>query len=160
VRVTARLSSMRIFPTLAIVFGATATVQASPSPGNLPQNRQPQTEARYQAKNQLAAVRLDASCDRAVVQLPANRHLDYLELRAGTTPFELRDVEVRFADGTSLHTGSRGLVEAHQGRVIDLPWHSAPVIAVIPQYQTARFRMPAQLAVFGVAEHHEWRASR
>ncbi|MBA2545015.1 MAG: hypothetical protein H0V17_35560 [Deltaproteobacteria bacterium] len=131
------------------------------SPSSLPQNRQPQTEERYQQRNELAEVHLDAFRQRAYVQLPRYAGaLDYLELRAGRTPFTLRDVEVRFADGTSLHTGSRGLVEAHEGRVIDLPRGSAKVIAVIPHYQTASFRAPAKLEVFGVPVHRGWQAMR
>jgi len=133
------------------------------SPSSLPQNQQPQTEERYLERNELAEVRLDAFRQRAIVQLPRYAgSLDYLELRAGSTPFTLRDVEVKFADGTSLHTGSRGLVEPHHGRVIDLPRGSAAVVAVIPHYQTAgAFRAPAQLEVFGVPEHRRgWRAMR
>lgn len=154
---------MRVLPALALLL-VSATASADhrtirfdddtwrTSPSRLPQNQQPQTEARYQPHNQLALARLDGLRDRAYVQLPRYAgDLDYLELRAGSTPFALRDVEVRFADGSSLHTGSRGLVEPHHGRVIDLPRGSAPVVAVIPHYETTgRFRAPARLEVFGV----------
>jgi hypothetical protein len=146
----------------AVRYGADETWRTSPS--SLPQNRQPQTEARYQERNELADVRLDAFRQRAIIQLPRYAGaLDYLELRAGRTPFTLRDVEVKFADGTSIHTGSRGLVEPFHGRVIDLPRGSAKVIAVIPHYLTAgSFRGPARLEVFGVPEHRRayWRAAR
>ena len=152
---------MRILPAV-LLLATTATASADhlsddwrTSPANLPQNRQPQTEARYQARNQLANVRLDAARSHAYVQLPHTaRHLDYLELRAGRTAFDLDDVEVKFADGSSLHTGDRGRIEPFQGRVIDLPAGCAQVVAVIPHYQTAgRFRA-AQLEVFGVPHHH------
>jgi hypothetical protein len=160
---------MRTLATLAVLATTTATAAADPRVGyrsdwrttsasELPQNRQPQTEERYQERNQLAEVRLDAFRQRTVVQLPRYQGaLDYLELRAGSTPFALADVEVRFADGTSLHTGSRGLVEAHHGRVIDLPRGSASVVAVIPHYQS---RGSARLEVFGVPEHRAWHAYR
>jgi hypothetical protein len=125
------------------------------SPSSLPWNQQPQTEQRYQLRNKLADVRLDAFRHRAYIQLPMQGDLDYLELRAGATPIMLRDVVVRFANGTEIHTGSRGVVEPFEGRVIDLPRNSAPVVAVIPQYETTR-RRGGQLEIFGVPEHH-WR---
>jgi hypothetical protein len=137
---------MYTLTTLAILAAANI------SPHDLPQNRQPQTEARYQQKNLLADVRLDCERDRSFVQLPATaRPLDYLELRAGRTAFALRDVAVQFADGSVIHTGSRGLVEPFEGRVIDLPRGSAPVVAVIPVYQSTG---SARLEVFGVPEHY------
>ncbi len=151
---------MRYLPAV-LLFATTATASADhlsgdwrSSPANLPQNRQPLTEARYQEKNQLADVRLDAARGRAYVQLPtASRHLDYLELRAGRTAFDLDDVEVKFADGSSLHTGDRGRVEPFQGRVIDLPAGCAQVVAIVPHYQSANRFRAAQLEVFGVPEH-------
>ncbi len=145
---------MRTLTTLAILATTAASASASPfiSARDLPQNRQPQTEARYQERNELAEVSLDCERDRAVVQLRQSaRPLDYLELRAGRTPFLLRDVAVRFADGSVIHTGSRGVVEPFEGRVIDLPRGSAPVVAVIPSYQS--MGTSAQLEVFGVPEH-------
>jgi hypothetical protein len=118
-----------------------------------PQNRQPQTEERYQQRNKLAEIGLVANNHHAYVQLPQyGRSLDYLELRAGRTPFALRDVVVQFADGTSLRTGSRGVVEAFEGRVIDLPHGCAPVVAVMPEYDAPGYR-GARLEVFGVPEH-------
>jgi hypothetical protein len=142
---------MRTLTTLAILAATTATAAASPR--DLPQNRQPQTEARYQQRNLLAEVGLDCERDRAVVQLPETaRPLDYLELRAGRTPFALRDVAVQFADGSVIHTGSRGVVEPFEGRVIDLPRGSAPVVAVLPAYQS--MGTSARLEVFGVPEHY------
>ncbi len=153
---------MRTLPAL-LLLATSATASADhldwrTSPASLPQNQQPMTEARYQEKNQLADVRLEAMRSRAVIQLPRTaRALDYLELRAGRTAVRLDDVEVRFADGTSLHTGDRGLVEPFQGRVIDLPRGSAPVTAIIPHYQAAN-RFGAKLEVFGVPEHFRtWR---
>lgn len=151
---------MRTIPALVILLATSATASADhasdfrTSPANLPQNQQPQTEARYRERNQLADVRLDAAARRTYVQLPQSaQHLDYLELRAGRTAFQLSDVEVRFADGTSLHTGSRGLVEPFEGRVIDLPAGCARVIAIIPHYQTSNRFRGARLEVFGVPEH-------
>ena len=138
---------MHTLATLAFI------ASASISPRDLPQNHQPQTEARYQEKNLLAQAALDCEHDRAYVQLPDTRRpLDYLELRAGRTAFALRDVAVQFADGSVIHTGSRGLVEPFEGRVIDLPRGSAAVVAVIPEYQSTG--RSAQLAVFGVPEHY------
>lgn len=140
----ARRTSMHTLTTLAILATTTST---------LPQNRQPQTEPRYQERNKLAEVGLDCEQHRAVVQLPeTGRPLDYLELRAGRTPFALRDVAVQFADGSVIHTGSRGIVEPFQGRVIDLPRGSAPVVAVLPTYQS--FGASPRLEVFGVPEHY------
>jgi hypothetical protein len=121
------------------------------SPRDLPWNQQPQTEERYQLRNKLTEVRLDGFRDRAYIQLPVQRGLDYLELRAGATPIALTDVVVRFADGTEIHTGSRGIVEPFQGRVIDLPHGSSPV-ALIPQYDLTR-RRGGRLEIFGVHEH-------
>ncbi len=126
-----------------------------------PQNRQPQTEPRYQMCNQLAVARLAAWEDHAYIELPGYaRSLDYLELRAGATPIALRDVVVRFGDGSSIHTGSRGVVEPFEGRVIDLPRGGAPVVAVIPHYQAPVQRGHATLQVFGVPEHRVWRHGR
>jgi hypothetical protein len=119
-----------------------------------PQNRQPQTEPRYQERNKLADVGLPAYGNRAFVQLPQyGGSLDYLELRAGRTPVALRDVVVQFADGSSIHTGSRGVVQPFEGRVIDLPSGCAPVVAVMPEYDTPGYRT-ARLELFGVHEHH------
>jgi hypothetical protein len=150
---------MRTFTTMLLVaLTSTASAQTwrAPTNANLPQNRQPQTEERYQPRNQLADVRLEAGRERAFIRLPrTGRQIDYLELRAGRVPFTLIDVEVRFADGTSIHTGDRGLVEPFEGRVIDLPRRTSPVIAVVPRYQT-RGRAPARLQVFGVRQHGRW----
>lgn len=158
---------MRILTVLTLL-AATATASADPhwrSPSNLPQNRQPQTEARYLERNKLAEVRLDTRRDRAYVQLPRTGALDYIELRAGRTPFTLRDVEVRFADGTSIRTGSRGFVEPHHGRVINLPRRASPPVALILHYRTAGTRAAwvrgARLEVFGVPEYRrDWRGMR
>lgn len=137
----------------------TALAQTWQPPTNVPQNRQPQTEERYQPRNQLADVRLAPGADRAVIQLPrTGRPLDYLELRAGRSRFTLVDVEVMFADGTSIHTGDRGMVEPFEGRVIDLPRYAAPVTGVVAHYRTAGYR-PAHLQVFGVPEHR-WYSRR
>jgi hypothetical protein len=143
-----------------ILFGMAATASAQPN-RDLPQNRQKQTESeRYQARNQLADVRLDASGGRALIQLsPTTRPIDYLELRAGRTPITLVDVEVQFADGTSIRTGDRGRVEPFEGRVINLPRHSSAVVALIPTYR-ASSHYGARLQVFGVPEHHGRRAAR
>jgi hypothetical protein len=124
-----------------------------------PQNQQPQTEERYQPRNKLADIGLAAHGNRAYVQLPQySGSLDYLELRAGQTRVELRDVVVRFADGTSIHTGSRGVVEPFEGRVIDLPRGCAPVVSVMPEYATGY--AGARLELFGVQEHrNDWRYS-
>ncbi|HUS29729.1 MAG TPA: hypothetical protein VMZ53_14595 [Kofleriaceae bacterium] len=119
---------------------------------NAPQNRQPQTEERYQERNKLADAGLSPYSNHAVVQLPqAGGSLDYLELRAGRTRVALRDVVVQFADGSTIHTGSRGVVEPFEGRVIDLPSGCAQVVAVMPEYETPGHG--ASLEVFGVHEH-------
>jgi len=143
-----------------ILFGMAATASAQPN-RYLPQNRQKQTETeRYEPRNQLADVRLDPSGGSAVIQLPqTTRPIDYLELRAGRAAITLVDVEVQFADGTSMHTGDRGRVEPFEGRVINLPRHSSSVVAVVPTYRTWSHR-GARLQVFGVPEHHGWRAAR
>ena len=141
---------------LVLGLGGVASAQTwrTPANANAPQNRQPQTEARYQPRNQLANVRLEPGSDRAYIQLPAsNRPLDYLELRGGRTRFTLDDVEVMFGDGTSIRTGDRGVVEPFEGRVIDLPQHTAPVTAIVAHYRTSG-RWPAHLQVFGVREHN------
>jgi len=161
---------MRSLTTLGILAALTATASADhfrdrgggfqyqqqysqPSLRYAPQNRQPQTEERYQERNKLADVGLAGYGNRAYVQLPQTGALDYLELRAGRTPVALRDVVVQFADGTSIHTGSRGVVEPFEGRVIDLPAGCAQVTAVIPEYETPG--RGAHLEIFGVPEH--WR---
>lgn len=132
---------------------ASAQSYRQPPNANLPQNQQPQTEERYQRKNQLADVSLDARRSRAYIQLPrTGRPLDYLELRAGRARVTLDDVEVKFADGTSIHTGDRGVVEPFEGRVINLPNRASPVIAIVPHYRTPG-RVPGRLQVFGVAQH-------
>ncbi|NVB79753.1 MAG: hypothetical protein HOV81_15260 [Kofleriaceae bacterium] len=131
-----------------------ASAQRWQSPQTAPQNRQPQTEERYQARNQLADVRLNPGRDRAYIQLPrTGRPLDYLELRAGRARLMLDDVEVKFADGTSIHTGDRGVVQPFEGRVVNLPRRAAPVTAIVASYRTIGRRMPARLQVFGVPEH-------
>lgn len=147
---------MRILTTVLFMTVSTiASAQSWRSPANQPQNRQPKTEERYQPRNELADVRLEPGRDRAYIQLPqSGRQLDYLELRAGRMPVTLTDVEVKFADGRSIHTGDRGRVEPFEGRVIDLPRGSAPVTAVVAHYRTGRYRAPARLQVFGVRQHH------
>lgn len=145
-----------------ILFGSAATASAQPIPpnANLPQNRQPQTEERYQPRNQLADVRLDDRRDRAYIQLPrTGRQLDYLELRAGRVRINLIDVEVRFANGQTIHTGDRGVMEPFEGRVIDLPRRASPVIAIVPHYRSLGGRRDARLQVFGVSQHvtRRWR---
>lgn len=156
-----RILTAFLFTTLATATAASAQGWRPPANANAPQNRQPQTEERYQRQNQLADVRLEPGRDRAYIQLPrTGRPLDYLELRAGRMPVTLIDVEVKFADGRSIHTGDRGRVEPFEGRVIDLPRRSAPVTAVVAHYRTARGRMPARLQVYGVAEHRRWYRDR
>ena len=136
-----------------ILFGTAVTASAQPN-ANLPQNRQPQTEERYQPRNQLADVRLDDRRDRAYIALPrTGRRIDYLELRAGRVRINLIDVEVRFANGQSFHTGDRGVMEPFEGRVIDLPNRASPVIAIVPHYQALGRRADARLQVFGVSQH-------
>lgn len=133
-----------------------APAYSSYSLRDAPQNRQPQTEPRYQELNKLADVGLAGYGNRAFVRIPQTGPLDYLELRAGHVPVALRDVVVQFADGTFIHTGSRGVVEPYEGRVIDLPRGHAPVIAVMPEYDTPA-RGAARLEVFGVPEQrHSW----
>ena len=155
---------MRILTALLFTtaLSATAAAQQWRDPAHLPQNRQPMTEERYQPRNQLADVRLDAGRGRAVIPLPrTGRPLDYLELRAGRVPLTLVDIEVRFADGTSIRTGDRGLVEPFEGRVVNLPRRAAPVTAITAHYQTAGYRRaPARLQIFGVREHRDYRAER
>jgi hypothetical protein len=152
---------MRILTTLLFLTASTAaSAQGWRSPANAPQNRQPQTEERYQPRNELADVRLEPGRNSAFIRLPQRgRPLDYLELRAGRMPVTLTDVEVRFADGRTIHTGDRGRVEPFEGRVIDLPRGAAPVTAVVAHYRTARARMPARLQVFGVRQHR-WNRDR
>ena len=149
---------MRTLTTIGLLALMTATSTAGTySLRYAPQNRQPQTEARYQPRNKLADIGLAAYSDHAFVQLPQyGGSLDYLELRAGQTPVTLRDVVVTFADGRTIHTGSRGVVEPFEGRVIDLPRGSAPVVSVMPEYETCS--SGAHLEVFGVQEHRrDWR---
>lgn len=135
---------------------ATAAANHSYAPSSLrdaPQNQQPQTEARYQEHNKLVDIGLPAYSHRAAIQLPrVGRSLDYLELRAGRTPLMLRDVVVQFADGSTLHTGSRGVVEPYEGRVIDLPRGCAPVVSVTPEYDAYGYG-GTRLEIFGVPEH-------
>jgi hypothetical protein len=139
---------------LVLALSGTASAQQWQSPDRLPQNRQPQTEERYQARNQLADVRLQPGRNRAYIQLPRTRQrLDYLELRAGRARLALDDVEIKFADGTSIHTGDRGVVRPFEGRVVNLPRRAAPVTAVVASYRTVGRRVPARLQVYGVPEH-------
>ena len=141
---------------LAIILLGMATT-ASAQPTHYRPQRQPQTEERYQEHNKLADVRLDAHRNRAYVQLRHNaRRLDYLELRAGRAPINLVDVEVRFADGTTMRTGDRGVVEPFEGRVIDLPRRTSAVVAVIPHYRALGRRDVARLQIFGVPERARW----
>jgi hypothetical protein len=115
----------------------------------------PQTEARYQERNKLAEVSADPRDGRDVIQLPAG-DFDYLELRARDAPIVLRDVMVQFADGSVMHTGSRGTIIPGQGRVVDLPRGRSPVVALIADYGGGYRRWertPARLEVFGVPEH-------
>jgi hypothetical protein len=153
---------MRILTTILALSLSTTIASAEPRrTRDAPQNRQPLTEERYQPRNQLADVRLDPGRDRAYIRLPrTGRQLDYLELRAGRVPVTLIDVEVRFADGTSIRTGDRGRVEPFEGRVIDLPRRTAAVTAVIAHYRTPRYRTPARLQVFGVRDHRGNRPNR
>lgn len=144
-----------LITTLFLATTATASAQSYRQPPNakLPQNQQPQTEERYQPRNQLADVALDARRSRAYIQLPrTGKQLDYLELRAGRARVTLDDVEVKFADGTSIHTGDRGVVDPFEGRVIDLPNRASPVIAIVPHYRTPGHQA-GRLQVFGVAQH-------
>jgi hypothetical protein len=145
---------MRILTTFLFLAVSSSATAQPPANANLPQNRQKQTEDRYQPRNQLADVRLAAGRNRAFIQLPrTGRPIDYLELRAGRARFTLINVEVRFADGTSINTGDRGLVQSFEGRVINLPRRAAPVIALVATYRTVGRRIPARLQVFGVREH-------
>ena len=140
--------------TFILTVSGVAGAQTWRSPANLPQNQQPQTETRYQPRNQLADVRLVPGQNRAYIQLPrTGRALDYLELRAGRARYTLDDVEVVFADGTSIHTGDRGVLEPFEGRVIDLPHRASMVTAVVAHYRTLNQRWPGRLQVFGVREH-------
>lgn len=149
-----RILTTVLFASLSLATAASAQTWRPPANANAPQNRQPQTEERYQPRNQLADVQLDPRRDRAYIRLPqTGRPLDYLELRAGRVPVTLVDVEVKFADGRSMHTGDRGLVEANEGRVINLPRDASAVTAVIAHYRTSYRRAPARLQVFGVREH-------
>jgi hypothetical protein len=146
---------------LLLLGSGVASAQSYPSNRSLPQNRQPQTEERYQQRNELADVRLDGGRDSAFIQLPiTGQPLDYLELRAGRARLFLNDVEVIFADGSSMHTGDRGVIQPFEGRVIDLPHHASAVTAVIPHYQTFGYRRFARLQVFGVPEHRDRRWAR
>ena len=139
-----------------ILFLTLATTAASADPYRGPANN-PQTQERYQPRNQLADVRLDAGRGRAVIPLPTTRRpLDYLEIRAGRVPVTLVDVEVRLADGRVVNSGDRGLVEPFEGRVIDLPRGSI-VTAVTARYRTSSHRMPARLQVFGVRDQRAYR---
>jgi hypothetical protein len=144
-----------IVPILVVGLSGIAAADTPPANANLPQNRQPQTEERYQARNQLADVRLDAGSTRAEIQLPSTgRQLDYLELRAGRARFALDDVEVLFNDGTTIRTGDRGVLQPFEGRVINLPRHAAAVVGVVAHYRTLGRRLAsAELQVFGVPEH-------
>jgi len=153
-------SLTHIVPFLVIAFSGIAAAQP-PANATYPQNRQKQTEERYQARNELADVRLDAGRGRAEIQLPATRRqLDYLELRAGHARFALDDVEVLFTDGSSIHTGDRGVVEPFEGRVINLPHNAAGVAGIVAHYRTLGHRRSAELQVFGVPEHNRTRWSR
>ncbi len=144
----------------SILLACAATASAQPN-ANLPQNRQPQTEERYQPRNRLANVRLDADRGRSYIQLPrTGRRLDYLELRAGRTRINILDVEVRFADGRVIHTGDRGIMEPFEGRVIDLPRNAAPVVAIVPHYRTLGRRDVARLEIYGVPERVAYRRYR
>lgn len=146
-------SLIALATTSVLALSGLASAQTWQSPQRLPQNRQPQTEERYQARNQLADVRLMTGRDRAYIQLPRTGQLDYLELRAGRAKFALDDVQVMFADGTSIHTGDRGVLQPFEGRVVNLPRRSSPVTAVVAHYRTLGRQMPARLQVFGVPEH-------
>ncbi|HTL33380.1 MAG TPA: hypothetical protein VL326_09655 [Kofleriaceae bacterium] len=140
--------------TLVLAFSGVAAAQSN---AGLPQNRQKQTEERYQTRNQLADVRLDARSTRAEIQLPyTGKRIDYLELRAGRGRFALDDVEVLFDDGTSIRTGDRGVVEPNQGRVINLPRHAGSVVGLVAHYRTLGRRWGgAELQVFAVPEHYD-----
>lgn len=154
------MRSLKILvPSLVLALSGVASAQSN---AGLPQNRQPQTEERYQARNQLAAVRLDAGQGRAEIQLPLTaRSLDYIELRAGRARFALDDVEVNFADGTSIRTGDRGVLKPFEGRVVNLPRRASPVVSIVAHYRTlSRRGRVAEIQVFGVAEHDRRRWSR
>lgn len=143
---------------LVLAFSGVAAAQPN---ATLPQNRQKQTEPRYQTRNELAVVRLDARSTRADIQLPRSGRLDYLELRAGRARFALDDVEVLFADGSTIRTGDRGIVEPFEGRVINLPRRAAAVVGLVAHYRTMGHRWGgAELQVFGVPEHSHNRWSR
>jgi hypothetical protein len=145
--------------TTSLLLAASGLASAQ-SNAHLPQNRQKQTEERYQPQNQLADVRLKPGRNAAYVQLPrTDRPIDYLEIRAGRAKVTLVDVEVLFADGTSIHTGDRGVVEPFEGRVVNLPRRSSEVTGIVAHYR-AGHRIPARLQVFGVPEHNGYRWSR
>jgi hypothetical protein len=132
-----------------------------PSNRYLPQNQQPQTEPRYQAFNKLAEIVVCPQRGRDVIRIPEHQpRLDYLELRAIGGSVAIRDVAIRFADGHVIHTGSRGVIVPGQGRVIDLPPGSAPVVAVVPSYGAIGYDRydgsAVRLELFGVPNHQRW----
>jgi hypothetical protein len=105
---------------------------------------------RYQAQNKLAEVSADPRDGRDVIRLP-HEDFAYLELRGQNAPIALRDVEIRFVDGTVMHTGSRGVIVPGQGREVQLPVNAPPIEAIITDYGPQRWdRTPARLEVFGV----------
>jgi hypothetical protein len=149
---------MRSLLTISCILGLSAGVaSAQPwNPYNPSQQRrtQPQTEERYQARNQLTTVRLEPGRNRAYIQLPrTGRPLNYLEIRAGRMRVTLDNVQVLLEDGTTIDSGDRGTVEPFEGRVIDLPRSGARPKAIIAQYRTENHRRGARLTVFGVPEH-------
>lgn len=151
---------MRILTTILFLTASTVASADQYRGRDYPQHRQPQTQERYQPRNQLADVRLDAGRGYAVIPLPQTRRpIDYLEIRAGRVPVTLVDVEVRLANGRIVNSGDRGLVEPFEGRVIDLPRGSI-VTAVTARYRTASHRRPARLQVFGVREQRAFRTPR
>ena len=148
------------------ILTAVAIAAAVPAVASADHNtRCDDTEARYQARNKLAQVTVSSGESRDRIALPRGR-FDYLELRALGTPIRLSDVEVRFVDGTSFRTGSRGVIQVGQGRVVQLPYGAPPVAELITHYGDNGVRylgvanrrgfryQPAagSLEVFGVAD--------
>jgi len=132
-----------------------------------PQYARPELEPRYQQQNKLAEVSADPRDGSDRIQLPPGEFA-YLELRARDAPVMLRDFIVRFADGRTIRTGSRGTIIPGQGRVVNLPQTGAPIVEVIAEYGAPRYghygayrrtgwydRTPARLEIFGVSHDCE-----
>jgi hypothetical protein len=129
-----------------------------------PQYARPELAPRYQQQNKLAEVSADPRDGSDRIQLPPGQFA-YLELRAREAPIMLRDFIVRFADGRSIRTGSRGTIVPGQGRVVNLPQTGVPIVEVIAEYGGQQYgayrrvgwydRTPARLEIFGVSHDCE-----